>query len=331
MSRPLLALTMIVKNEEANLPQLLATTYDLFDEICVCDTGSTDKTREIAHYFGAKVIHREWDHDFGAARNAALSLATARWAIWLDADDRLNRFDLILLRETLSFAEPTMGFFLKLFSTNESEDLTSECEQLRVHPVAPHIFWEGDVHEQVNPTFEIGGGIKVSVPQVTVYHTGYHTQAMLQGKYERNLSILMRQRARGDNEPALNLHIAQTLCALGDKRGAYEEFKRLAAYDGSMPFPTVLAARSLYMMSSLQREFTAESSLTLMRQAHARAPEDDFLRVELAEFLVALGQNTEARDVLSPIAGKPALAIGILPYPTVHETKKMKSLWAAVA
>lgn len=321
---------MIVRDEAHNLPALLGPIYDLFDEICVCDTGSTDQTREIANSFGAKLVYREWDGDFGAARNAALSLATARWAIWLDADDRMDRFDLTLLRESLTFAEPTMGFFLKLYSTNADPNLVSECEQLRVWPVSHYAFWEGPVHEQINLSFERAGGIRVSLPQVTVYHTGYHTPEMLAGKYERNLGILLAQRARGDNDPALNLHIAQTLCALGQKRAAYEEFKRLAAYDGDAPFQNILAARSLYMMSSLQREFTAESSLTLMRQAQARAPEDDFLRVELAEFLVALDQKPEARALLAPIAAKPVLSIGVLPYPTIHEHKKMLALWAAV-
>ena len=321
---------MIVKNEARNLPSLLAPIYDLFDEICVCDTGSTDRTIEIAHHFDAKVTCRPWDGSFGAARNAALSLATARWAVWLDADDRMNRLDVELLRNTLTFAEETMGFFIRLFSTNENPDLVSECEQLRVHPVSPYVYWEGPVHEQINLSFERMGGIRVAVPQITVYHTGYHTAKMLDGKYRRNLDILMKQRARGDDDAALNLHIAQTLSAIGDKHAAYQEFKRLAAYEGDMPFQKTLATRALYMMSALQREFTAESALTLMREAFARSPEDDFLRVELAEFLVAMSQNDEARELLRPIANKPGLSVGILPYPTLHEHKKMVGLWRAV-
>ena len=54
---------------------------DCVDEINIVDTGSTDRTIEIARAFGANVIHREWRNDFGWARNEALALATRRWTL----------------------------------------------------------------------------------------------------------------------------------------------------------------------------------------------------------------------------------------------------------
>ena len=70
------SLTMIVKNEEENLPRCLASVEGVFDEIIVVDTGSTDRTKEIAREFGAKVFDFEWIDSFAAARNEALSQAT---------------------------------------------------------------------------------------------------------------------------------------------------------------------------------------------------------------------------------------------------------------
>jgi glycosyltransferase involved in cell wall biosynthesis len=81
------SLTMIVKNEEANLPHCLESVEGIFDEIVVVDTGSTDQTREIAREFGAKVFDFDWIDNFAAARNEALSHATGDYAFWLDADD----------------------------------------------------------------------------------------------------------------------------------------------------------------------------------------------------------------------------------------------------
>ena len=78
---------MIVKNEEANIPNCLASVAGLFDEIVVVDTGSTDRTREIAREFGARVFEFAWIDDFAAARNEALARATGDYAFWLDADD----------------------------------------------------------------------------------------------------------------------------------------------------------------------------------------------------------------------------------------------------
>ena len=81
------SLTMIVRDEQHNLPNCLSSVAGLFDEIVVVDTGSTDRTREIALEFGARVFDFVWVDDFAAARNAALARATGDYAFWLDADD----------------------------------------------------------------------------------------------------------------------------------------------------------------------------------------------------------------------------------------------------
>jgi GT2 family glycosyltransferase len=81
------SLPMIVKNEQENISACLEAVRRLFDEIVVVDTGSTDRTREIAREFGAKVIEFAWVDDFAAARNEALARATGDYAFWLDADD----------------------------------------------------------------------------------------------------------------------------------------------------------------------------------------------------------------------------------------------------
>ena len=81
---------MIVKNEEDHLPKCLESVRRLFDEIVIVDTGSTDRTKEIAREFGAKVFDFVWIDDFAAARNEALSHATCDYAFWLDADDVLE-------------------------------------------------------------------------------------------------------------------------------------------------------------------------------------------------------------------------------------------------
>ena len=80
---------MIVKNEERFLEQCLASVAHLVDEINIVDTGSTDRTVEIARSFGAKIEHRPWRDDFGWARNEALAMATKRWILQLDADEEL--------------------------------------------------------------------------------------------------------------------------------------------------------------------------------------------------------------------------------------------------
>lgn len=80
---------MIVKNEEIALPECLKSVKGVVDEMVVLDTGSSDRTPEIAKKFGAKVHNYEWCNDFSAARNQSLKYATGNWILVLDADEVL--------------------------------------------------------------------------------------------------------------------------------------------------------------------------------------------------------------------------------------------------
>ena len=92
-----LSVCMIVKNEEDNLPRCLEGLKDMADEIVIVDTGSSDRTIEIAKGLGAKVYEYEWTDNFSDARNFAFSKATCDFIYSADADetidaDNLQRF-----------------------------------------------------------------------------------------------------------------------------------------------------------------------------------------------------------------------------------------------
>ncbi|SFQ02695.1 Glycosyl transferase family 2 [Caldicoprobacter faecalis] len=78
---------VIAKNEEKNIARCINSYKDIVDEVIVVDTGSSDRTAEIAQNLGAKVYHYEWQNDFAKAKNFALSLAKGDWIIFLDADE----------------------------------------------------------------------------------------------------------------------------------------------------------------------------------------------------------------------------------------------------
>jgi tetratricopeptide (TPR) repeat protein len=96
-----LSLCMIVKNEEANLPRCLTSVRDAVDEIVILDTGSTDRTPEIAKEFGAKVHHFEWPNDFSIARNQSLKYVRGDWVLVLDADETLAKNIAPVLRQLI--------------------------------------------------------------------------------------------------------------------------------------------------------------------------------------------------------------------------------------
>ena len=78
---------MIVKNEERNIEKALSWGKGIVWEQIVVDTGSTDRTVELAEKMGAKVFYFPWQDDFSAAKNFAISKASGDWVAFLDADE----------------------------------------------------------------------------------------------------------------------------------------------------------------------------------------------------------------------------------------------------
>lgn len=99
-----ISLCMIVKNEENVIARCLNSVKDIADEIIIVDTGSTDKTKEIAYGFTDKIYDFKWIDNFSAARNFSFSKATMNYILWLDADDVISEREkekFIELKQTL--------------------------------------------------------------------------------------------------------------------------------------------------------------------------------------------------------------------------------------
>ena len=102
MGEPLVSACLIVKDEEESLARCLASLGPLVDEVVIIDTGSTDRTPEIARVCGARVFEEPWQDDFSLHRNQALEKATGRWLLVIDADEELFETDLGETRERLA-------------------------------------------------------------------------------------------------------------------------------------------------------------------------------------------------------------------------------------
>lgn len=101
---PTISLCMIVKNEEAVLARCLDSIADLMDEIIIIDTGSTDRTKEIAARYTSKIYDFKWTNDFSAARNYSFSKAGMDYIYTADADevlDTVNRERFLRLKSVL--------------------------------------------------------------------------------------------------------------------------------------------------------------------------------------------------------------------------------------
>ena len=87
---PTISLCMIVKNEEIHIARCLESIAELVEEIIVIDTGSTDRTAEIASTYTSNVYSYLWKDDFSDARNYSFSKASMDYCMWMDADDILE-------------------------------------------------------------------------------------------------------------------------------------------------------------------------------------------------------------------------------------------------
>jgi glycosyltransferase involved in cell wall biosynthesis len=199
---PTLSLCMIVKDEEAHLPRCLASIAGVADELVVVDTGSQDRTVEIARGYGAKVVEWPWQDDFAAARNVSLDHATGDWIIYLDADEELVAEDREVLRELLS-DQAHEGFYLQELSfagTHPSFDQLAN-ETCRLFRNRPGYRFTGRIHEQILPAILNSGGRVGRVP-IHLRHYGYlDSDLEAKQKCERNLRIAQAEVERLPQSP----------------------------------------------------------------------------------------------------------------------------------
>lgn len=85
-----ITISILTKNEEENIISVINNAKKCTNKILIIDSGSSDKTVELAEAAGAKVVYRKWDDDFSAQRNFALDKIDTEWILYLDADERLN-------------------------------------------------------------------------------------------------------------------------------------------------------------------------------------------------------------------------------------------------
>ena len=180
---------MIVKNEEIVLTRCLDSVKEIVDEIIIVDTGSEDRTKEIARGYTDKIYIFQWIDDFAAARNFAFEKATMDYILWLDADDVFMEEDqqkLLELKKTLdpSVDSVTMHYYLAF---DGKGNVTSSLRRNRLLKRSRNFRWEGAVHE----CLVVGGTIFNS--DIAVTHKKVRTDTG-----NRNIEIYERRLARGE-------------------------------------------------------------------------------------------------------------------------------------
>ncbi len=181
---------IIAKNEEENLPRLLESIKGKFHEIVLVDTGSTDKTVEIAKNYGAKVFHREWN-GFADARQYAVDMATGDWIWFFDADCELEEEEFERFKRILNLIKDNpeyegIGVIYKNVGLNKY--IKGYSSTVHIHKKHPDLVWEGKIHERI-----VNKNTKtILVPPLSVYvlHYGYSDFKTQIYKAKRNLKLI---------------------------------------------------------------------------------------------------------------------------------------------
>ena len=232
------------------LPRSLAAVRDAVDEIIVVDTGSTDRTIEIAESFGAKVIEREWTGSFADARNVSFDAATGDWVMFLDADEVLVADDAQRLREVLGRTWREAFYLVETNFTGELGDGTAVTHNaLRVFRNRPEYRFEGRIHEQIAHNLPSGQPERIEITDVRVEHYGYLGVVRdAKDKSRRNIELLERQRDEGGEETGfLHFNLGSEYAALGENDERLRELRdapgRSCAAGPTWP-PTATSRRS---------------------------------------------------------------------------------------
>jgi tetratricopeptide (TPR) repeat protein len=271
--RPPVSLCMIVKNEEQNLADCLGSVADLVDETIVIDTGSTDRTVEVAQQLGAKVYSFAWVDSFAAARNESLRHATGDWVFWLDADDRLdaeNRQRLGTLFANLP--SENVAFVMKCLCLPDAVSRRSTAvDHIRLFRRHPELRWRYRVHEQILGSIRaLGGTVRWS--DVVIHHTGYQDPALRQRKLHRDQRLLMMEHAENPDDPFVMFNLGMILHEMqrpGEALGYLSESLRKS-------HPSDSIVRKLYaLISQCQRQVgRLEEALATCREGRMHYPFD---------------------------------------------------------
>ncbi|MGQ9712859.1 MAG: glycosyltransferase family 2 protein [Desulfotomaculales bacterium] len=140
--RPSATLCVIARNEEEAIPSCISSARHLVHEIIVVDTGSADRTKEVALECGAQVFSFCWKQDFAAARNYALELATGDWILVLDADEVLGWVEADEFARLL--ADPNVeGYFVQIRNYLDGGRGVAEDQVVRLFRNRPGYRFEG--------------------------------------------------------------------------------------------------------------------------------------------------------------------------------------------
>ncbi|MGB8427382.1 MAG: glycosyltransferase [Desulfobacterales bacterium] len=286
--KPGVSLCMIVKDEEANLARCLASVKPIVDEMIVVDTGSTDRTRDIAEFFGARVYDFKWCGDFSESRNFSLSKAKGGWILIMDADEMISPKDYNRFRKlTGKKASGLMGYsmvtrnYCNMANTigwipNTGQYISEEnglgwlsSEKVRLFSNSSKIKFEGAVHEMVDPVLK-RNGIKIKQNKIPIHHYGRLNTDKLARKDQTYYEIGRKKLLKNGGDIGTVRELAIQATILEKNSEAIELWQKFLS---TGPGETEVSDAYVNMVSAYIRMQDYNNALTLAQKAVSISPQ----------------------------------------------------------
>lgn len=272
MTNPI-SLSMIVKNSEDTLERALLPFCGKVQEIVLLDTGSTDRTIEIAEKLGAQVSRYEWNHDFGAARNKAMDLCRAPWILSLDSDEWVSEEDAQTIVELPATDQGDAYLFDTINYVSEEDDGTLPTEgdgrdiapwyftSVKVRlinrelPGKKPIRWRGAVHELLDLDAR-DQGYRMLLSEVLVKHDGL-VGGLRGGYYEE---ICLKAHEAGEAHAGMLLVLGLEMIKKGDAESAERILRDAIKMEPGFASPYIWLAKVFH------RTARSEEAITLIHE-----------------------------------------------------------------
>lgn len=235
MSYPI-SVCIIAKNEEKHIENCLAAirshaTDAAILEIVVVDTGSTDRTKEIAAKYADKILDFTWVNDFSAARNFSLAQASHDYVLILDCDEIMVSVDWKDIFHSIEQHKDGVGLIAR--NNHYTSNQTDTVYQDRVERLFNRTFYhyESPIHEQVTHNHTGMRYVSYPIPLLTD-HAGYTgTPEELLEKVNRNNALLFQELEKDKENPYLYFQIGQSYNMIYDYENSYQYYQKALAYD----------------------------------------------------------------------------------------------------
>jgi len=245
MSKVPISVCIIAKNEEKYIEECLQRLQPYGFEIVVTDTGSTDRTKEIAQKYADKVLDFEWINDFSAARNFCISHASNNWILSLDCDEYVTKIDVPALRILMQkFPKDTGAIRMKNLVMNNDQVEYGSDDVTRFFNRNYYTFTDA-IHEQVSykDASKRDDVMRTFLIPMEVVHHGYAvTGKEMKEKQLRNLELLYASLETAPDDAYIYFQIAQSEFIIGNVPKAVEMYEKSLSINDNVSYTYVQVA-----------------------------------------------------------------------------------------